>query len=176
MDKISNLTKQTFFRLLNGDMSISDFEQWIYTSGDLLEQELESEIYLELVSFNYKQKDSLQLLINKAKTLVNMDEFNIWRTSRLLTDIIENNLDLVLATRKLRQLYFETGKNIIPETLGIGFESELDDLPIPSEYNQWESSALQKTLEKADQYKDEIVRDAKLLLHTLNKSNKDNWA
>ena len=176
MDKISNSTKQTFFRMLNGDMSISDFEQWVYTSGDLLEKELESEIYLELVSFNFKQKDSLQLLINKAETLVNMDEFNIWRTKRLLTDIIENNLDLVLATRKLRQLYFETGKNIIPETLGIGFESELDDLPIPSEYNQWESSALQKTLEKVDQYRDEILRDAKLLLHTLNKSNKDNWA
>lgn len=66
MNKISNLTKQTFFRLLNGDISISDFEQWVYASGDMLEKELESEIYLELVSFNYNQKDNLQLLIDKV--------------------------------------------------------------------------------------------------------------
>jgi hypothetical protein len=169
MDKLTDITKQTFFRLLDGDLPIKDFEQWVYKSGDFLETELQQDIYLDLISFNYNQKDNLLLLSDKIKTLVDIDEFNIWRTKRLLKDIIENNIDLVLATRKLRQLYFDTGESFIPITLGIGYESVLDDVPTPAEYKQWESEALKQVLKKVDGYKTDIIQDAKLFLDTLNR-------
>ena len=134
MDKISEITKLNIFRLLDGDLPIKDFEQWVYKSNVKLETELPPDIYLDLISFNYTQKDNFKLLTDIINRIVDIDEFNLWRTKKLLNDIIENKIDLVVATRKLRKLYFATGESFIPITLGIGYESELDDVPIPSEY------------------------------------------
>ncbi len=169
MDKLTDTTKQTFFRLLNGDLAIKEFEQWVYNSSDNLEAELQPDFYLDLISFNYNQKDNFRQLGDKIGTQIDTNEFNIWRTRRLLRDIIENKIDLVLATRKLRELYFDTGENFIPITLGVGYESVLDDVPTPSEYKQWESGALKQVLKKVDGYRDDIIRDAKLFLDTLDR-------
>jgi hypothetical protein len=168
MDGLTYTTKQTFFRLLNGELPIKDFEQWVYNSSNNLETELQPDFYLDLISFNYNQKDNFQQLSDKIGTQIDTNEFNIWRIRKLLIDIIGNKIDLVLATRKLRELYFHTGENFIPITLGIGYQSLLDDVPIPSEYKQWESEALKQVLKKVEGYKDDIVRDAKLFLDTLD--------
>lgn len=168
MDKLTDTTKQTFFQLLNGDLPIKDFEQWVYKSSDNLEAELQRDFYLDLISFNYNQKDNFRQLGDKIEMQIDTNEFNIWRTKKLLTDIIENKIDIVLATRKLRELYFDTGENFIPITLGVGYESVLDDVPTPSEYKQWESEALKQVLKKVEAYKDDIIRDAKQFLGTLD--------
>lgn len=168
MDKLNDTTKYIFFRLLDGDLTVKDFEQWVYKSSDTLETELQSDFHLDLISFDYNQKDAFRQLQEKIKIHIDTNEFNIWRTKRLLTDIIENKIDLVLATRKLRDLYFETGETFIPTTLGIGYESVLDDVPIPAEYQLWESDALKLALQKVDAYKGDIIRDAKLFLGILD--------
>ncbi|MDH4472767.1 MAG: hypothetical protein QE487_09165 [Fluviicola sp.] len=169
MNKLTDTTKQTFYRFLNGDLPIKDFEQWVYTSSDNLEAELQPDFHLDLISFNYNQKDNFRQIGNKIKTHIDAKEFTIWRTKRLLNDIIENKIDLVLATRKLRELYLETGENFMPITLGVGYESVLDDVPTPAEYKQWESEALKHVLKKVDWYKDDIIRDTKQFLDTLNR-------
>jgi hypothetical protein len=161
------LTEQIFFRLLDRDCSVKEFEQWIYSHSDNLGKELSTHLHLDLISSDYNQKDSFSQLIEKIAPYINTDEFNIWRTKKLLTEIIEEKIDIVTATRKLRDLYFETGENFIPVTLGIGYESELDDVPTPSEYNQWDSNGLQEKLKKVEWYKDDIIRDAKKILATL---------
>jgi hypothetical protein len=170
MNKLTDTIKIMFFRLLDGDMLVKDFEQWIYESSDTLESELQTDFYLDLISFDYNQKDSFRQLQEKIKIHIDANEFNIWRTKRLLTDIIESKIDLVLATRKLRDLYFETGESFIPKTLAIGYESVLDDVPTPAEYQLWENETLKLALQKVDSYKGDIIRDAKLFLGTLDKA------
>lgn len=159
-----------FFKFLNDDIQIKDFEKWIYTSSDKLESELDSDFHLELISFDYNQKYNTEHLRDKLKKLINTDEYDLWRTKKLLFEIIENKIDLVLATRKLRTLFYDTGEKFIPITLGIGYESILDNLPIPSEYNLWESNALKEVLKKVDCYKENIIHDAQEFLDTLNRT------
>jgi hypothetical protein len=160
--------KQTFFKLLNKDLTIPDFEKWIYKSNPTLEAVLPAEFNLDLISFNFKQKDSFHNLVKLIMPQIDENEYNIWRTKKLLVEIINDNIDLVLATRELAMLYFETGENFIPVTLGIGYESELDDVPTPDEYKNWDKNVLLEKLEKVKDYRDEIKRDAKLFLDLLN--------
>ncbi|MEO8146985.1 MAG: hypothetical protein ABI723_05070 [Bacteroidia bacterium] len=166
---MSHITKQIFFQLLNLDLSVKDFEQWVYKYSDILETDLQAELHFDLISFDYNQRGSFSKIKEKIKPYIDNDEFNIWRAKKLLTDIIEQKIDLVEATRKLRELYFDTGESFIPVKLGIGYESELDDLPIPSEYHQWDSRMLKEKLKKVDLYKDKLIRDAKQFLATLDK-------
>ena len=64
---------------------------------------------------------------------------------------------MVLATPRLRQLYFETEENFIPITLGLVYESMLDDVPTPIQYKQWNSESLKEKLKKVDWYRDDII-------------------
>ena len=67
MDKLTDTTKQIFFRFLNGDLPIKDFEQWVYKSSDNLETELQPDFHFELISFNYNQNDNFRQLGDKIK-------------------------------------------------------------------------------------------------------------
>lgn len=169
MDTLTDSTKQIFFRLLDKDFSIKEFEQWIYKHSNNLEKELPTELHFDLISFGYNQKDSFFQIEDKITRYIDTNEFNIWRTKKLLTEIIEEKIDIITATRKLRDLYFETGEKFIPVPLGIGYASELDDVPSPSEYNQWDSDGLKEKLKKVEWYKDDMIQDAKEFLARLDK-------
>lgn len=165
---LSDVTKLLFFRFLDCELSIQDFEKWVYSSSDDLETELQPDFYFSLISFNYHQKSAVPLLTDLLKKHIIVDEFDIWRTKKLLTDIIEGKIDLVLATRKLRELYLETGENFIPTKLGVGYESVLDEVPVPSEYELWNDEALTQILKITDYYKIDLICDAKRFLDQLN--------
>jgi hypothetical protein len=167
MDKLSDQTKQKLFQALIGDISIADFEQWLYANDNKLETELNSHFYLDLISLSYNQKGSFSQLKDKIFQYIDINEFNIWRTKKLLNAIIENKIEFVTATRELRDLYFETDAKLIPATLGVYYESELDDVPIPSEYKLWNDQGLKEKLKKVDLYKDDFIKDAKDFLATL---------
>ena len=89
MDKLTDTTKQTFVRFLDGDLSIEHFEQWLYQHSDKLEKALHAELHLELISFVYSQKGAFTILKDTKLTFINSKEFNFWRTKTLLTDIVE---------------------------------------------------------------------------------------
>ena len=167
MNNLTDTTKQIFFQLLEGYLSIKDFGQWIYSNNEKLEIELHPDLYHDIISIDYNEEDSFIDVNNLLAPYIDINEVNIWRTKKLLTEIIEQKIDLVLATRKLRELYFATGENFIPITLGIGYESELDDLPIPNEYHQWDSKALEEKLKKIDMYKENLLCDVKKFIATL---------
>jgi len=157
--------KEVLFEFLNNEVTLADFEQWIYEDKEL--ETLLPTLYYDLIEFDFRDRDAKQGIKSKLRPYADENEFKIWRTMRLLSKIIDDKIDIVLATRKLRELYFDTGENFIPPTLGIGYESELDDLPIPDEYHMWSEKELKEKLKKADSYKEHIKRDAKVFLTTL---------
>jgi hypothetical protein len=128
----------------------------------------EPTLYQDLTLLDFTDKDAKQGIKDKLSPYLDTKEFNVWRTKRLLNKIIEEKIDIVLGTRKLRELYFDTGENFIPPTLGIGFDSELDDVPTPDEYHMWDDNALTERLKKADRYKDRIKLSAEAFLKILN--------
>jgi hypothetical protein len=168
MEELTDMTKYTFFKLFDGVLSVENFEQWIYKSDKDLERELEYDLYFSLISFNYSQKDALAKLKSCILPYVDISEFNIWQIKNILTDIIEERIDQVLATRILRKLYFDTGENFIPITLGVGYESVLDEVPIPSEYGKWSSNELKEKLKIVAHYRADLINDARSFLEQLN--------
>ena len=159
--------KLILYRLLDKDLSINDFEQFIYDNNQF-KNEIQADFYLDLISLDYNNKGIYWDLLSKVESYIDKNDFNLWRTKKLLADIIENKVDLVFATRKLRDLYFATGEKLIPIRLGVGYESELDELPIPDEYIQWNERELKEKLKKVDLYRDDIISDAKIFLDELN--------
>ena len=70
-----------------------------------------------------------------------------------------------MATRRLRKLYKEQEDTLecplLSVTLGIGFESALDDCPTENEYNHWNKIKLRKKLEKVKLYETDIIDRAR---------------
>lgn len=162
---MTNTTKEFLFEFLDNEVPTDCFEQWIYKDNEL--ETLHPTLYQDLILFDFKDKEAGQRIKNQLRPYIDHKEFNIWRTKQLLEKIIGDKIDLVLGTRKLRILYFETGENFIPTTLGIGYESELDDLPTPDEYHTWNKNELKEQLKKAENYRADIIRDAQAFLATL---------
>ena len=159
-------TKEFLFEFLDNEVTVDDFEQWINNDKEL--KTIQPTIYQDLIHFDFDDNDAKQGIKNKLIPYIDNKEFNIWRTKRLLGKIIEDKIDIILGTRKLRELYFEAGEDFIPRTLGIGFDSELDDLPIPDEYYMWNKDALKEKLKKADEYRNNIKKSAIEFLKTLS--------
>lgn len=158
-------TKEYLFEFLDNEVALADFEQWIYKDKDL--ETLQPTLYQDLIQFDFEDRDARHGIKNKLEPYIDRKEFNVWPTKRLLSKIIEDKIDLVLGTRKLRELYFNTGENFIPATLGIGYEGELDDLPTPDEYHMWSEKELKEKLKKVDDYSEHIKQHAKVFLTTL---------
>jgi hypothetical protein len=158
-------TKEFLFEFLNNEVALADFQQWIYRDKEL--EASQPTLHQDLLLLDFEEKHAKQGIKNKLRPYIDEKEFNVWRTKRLLDKIINDKIDLVLGTRKLRELYFDTGENFLPPRLGIGYENELDDLPTPDEYHMWNEGELKEKLKKADSYRENIKRDAEVFLTTL---------
>ena len=148
-----------FYEYVNRDISIEQFEDWVYNSTEL-EYFLPTDHYNDLISFNFKSHDTLPFIESLIKKLFDWEEYEKWRTIKLLKSIKNQEIELVLATRKMRQLYMEQIEEcqtpFISVGLAIGYESELDRCPIEAEYDQWNSEALKKQLEPVEWYRNDI--------------------
>ena len=155
-----NPNRIKFYEYLNGDIEVQELEDWVYENNQLTELFGEDH-YTDLISFNFKSHDSILYIKSFVKKFFDWDEYEKWRTIRLLQEIKNENIEIVLASRKMRQLYLEQEDEIqrplISIGLAIGYESELDRCPIESEYNQWNKEALKKQLEPVQWYKQDIL-------------------
>lgn len=159
-----------FYQFLNDDLSLESFETWIYENKEL-ENTIPEDHYNDLLAFNFKSREVKNYIKSVVKKHFDWSEFEKWRTVELLKKIKSGKVEIVLATRKLRQLYLEQELEIkrpfLSIGLAIGYGSELDNWPIESEYNQWNSDALKKQLEPVEWYRKQILEDVDSELNEL---------
>lgn len=162
--------KIRFFEFLNREISISDFEKWIYDNSDL-ESEIGNDFYTDLISFDFKSHDLIPFISGLVEKCFDWFEYEKWRTIRLLSMIKDGKIEIVLASRKLRQLYLDQedklGKSLVSIGLAIGYESELDRCPIESEYHLYNKLTLKSMLEPVDWYKSDFLKLAEQELEEL---------
>jgi len=162
--------KITFFRFLNKEISIPDFEKWTYDNPDL-ESEIGLDFYTDLISFDFKSHDLIPYISGLVEKCFDWIEYEKWRTIRLLSMINDGKIEIVLASRKLRQLYLEQedkiGKPLVSMGLAIGYESELDRCPIESEYHLYNKLTLKSMLEPVSWYKTDFLKLVKQELQEL---------
>jgi hypothetical protein len=151
-----NPNRIIFYKFLNEEISTELLENWIYENKELKEI-FQEDHYIDLLAFNYKSKETRNYIKSVVKKHFDWQEFEKWRTIELLEKIKTGKIELVLATRKLRQLYIEQEEEIIEPfisiELAIGYESVLDNCPIESEYHQWNSESLKRQLEPVELYR-----------------------
>ncbi len=94
--------KIEFYKFLKGETSVSAFEEFIYTQKTL-EQDLDKDLYLELLGFNFKNKNSrVQLEGLIFGRLITEAEFETWRLKKSLKEFIESEVDI---DKKLDNFY-----------------------------------------------------------------------
>jgi hypothetical protein len=85
--------KHIFFAVMQGKLSIADFEQWVYTNKEL-EQVLTEEQYLSLIAFNYKQPRNKYELFELLSQYVSLGEYEKVKLKALLYKAKQRNMEL----------------------------------------------------------------------------------
>ena len=151
-----------FYQFLIDDITKESFEMWIYEHKEL-ETIIQKDHYNDLLSFNFESREFKDYIKSMVKKHFDWKEFEKWRTIELLKKIKSGKVELVLASRKLRQLYLEQEEEIkrpfLSIRLAIGYESELHNCPIETEYDQLNSDTLKKQLEPVEWYRDKMLKD-----------------
>jgi hypothetical protein len=99
--------KIKIFEFLNDEISFENFEKWIYEDPEL-EKCLNKDIYLNLISLNFKNN---KFILHEIKTLFSklfdLEEFDYWQVQRVLKQLIDDKIDPIDASIKLHGLYCE---------------------------------------------------------------------
>ena len=166
-----------FYKFINDDINNESFEKWVYDNKEL-ESIFQKDHYFDIISYNYKSEHSKYFIKSVVKKQFDLNEFEKWRTIELLEKILSNEIEFVLSTRKLRQLYKEQEDEIkepyISLELGIGYESCLDECPIETEYHLWNSEALKKQLDIVNSYRVDFMNLVQIELNNIKNINKKN--
>jgi hypothetical protein len=74
-----------FYKTIRGDISIDDFEQWLYMDEDL-EKLLRPDDYLDLISLNFKKSGAKYELWDLLKKHIDLKEFEKYKMLELLRE------------------------------------------------------------------------------------------
>lgn len=97
--------KDLFFKTLSGDISIEDFEQWLYQSKEL-EQLLIADDHFELISYNFKQAGAKYGLASLLKKHIDIGAYEKWKLKKLLDKVEQKQGDYPRAITEFYDLYF----------------------------------------------------------------------
>jgi hypothetical protein len=135
-------------RFLHGDLSVADFEGWLYLHPETVETAVGPEIGLALLSIDYRGAHPVheaKKLIERAYELHRTGEVSRDYARRVATEFLEGDRDLWSATRVLSTLRFEGPEGWIPDEF-VYIDSELDDIPAPGERFRWDQTAWKRLM------------------------------
>lgn len=84
--------KENVFKVLEDQMSLADFERWLYDSEDL-QNLMNEDVVLEAYTFNYRQRDAKYQFKKAIFKYFDEEEFLLWKVKANLTDLIANRND-----------------------------------------------------------------------------------
>ena len=126
--------KTYFFKTMKGDISIEDFEKWIYTNKEA-ESILNADEYLEFISLNYKKSGAKYELYNLLKKQVDIGEFETFKMLGLLEETKKKDEKLPYYLMEFYDLYCRGYSFLRDIGLGYGLSVEV---PIGKfEANTW---------------------------------------
>lgn len=77
--------KEVFYKALTGEISIADFEQWVYDKREL-EKVLNLNDYLDLISLDYRHQHAQYKLNTLLERIIDISEFETYRILELLKE------------------------------------------------------------------------------------------
>jgi hypothetical protein len=123
-----------FFKMLNNETVVVNFEQWVYQNKQL-EICFEADDYLALISLNYKDshfKHEMKKIVDKY---LDYGEFEKRKLKKILNDIISKNADFTKSLIATYDLYCH-GYYFL-DNIGLGYGLTFSDDFY--EFKDWES-------------------------------------
>lgn len=117
MTKLPQDIKERFFKTIKGDISLDDFEQWLYADKEL-EKYLNSDDYFDLISLSFKLSGAKYELWNLLKKHIDLGEFETYKILELLNEAKQKDERLPYVLMEFYHLYCK-GYNFFQD-LGIG--------------------------------------------------------
>lgn len=108
MRYISEETYNKIYEIFDGQMLSEDIEKWI-NSYPLLEKEMGSRSYLDLIMLDYRRTGVLQNVRNILQEYVEPSAFLEWKVRRLLCSIIDGKIEVYTGLVQLAKLYYDNG-------------------------------------------------------------------
>lgn len=109
--------KDRFYKTIKGDISLDDFEQWLYADKEL-EKHLKSDDYLDLISLSFKKSGAKYGLWNLLKKQIDLGEFETYKMLERLYEAQKKTERLPYILMEFYDLYCK-GYNFLQD-LGIG--------------------------------------------------------
>jgi hypothetical protein len=124
MTTIPQDIKERFYKTIKGDISLDNFEQWLYADKEL-EKYLNSTDYLDLISLSFQQSGAKYELWNLLKKHIDLGEFETYKMLELLNEAKQKTERLPHILMKFYDLYCK-GYNFFQDLgLGIGLAIEV---------------------------------------------------
>ena len=76
------------YYFLNSEITVVDFEQWVYTNVDTIENELDETTFFELISFSYQLPAAKNDLAKLIRPLIDEADYEKYRVLKLLNDTL----------------------------------------------------------------------------------------
>lgn len=116
--------KERFYKTIKGEISLGDFEQWLYADKEL-EKYLKSNDYLDLISLSFKKSGAKYELWNLLKKHIDLGEFETYKMLGLLNEAKQKTERLPYILMEFYDLYCK-GYNFFQDLgLGIGLAVEV---------------------------------------------------
>lgn len=123
MSELSKNIIDKFYLFLIGEMTILEFEKWVYDSKDL-ENELDEITYYDFISFGFKKSGAIYELEHLIRKHINISEYETWKLKKILLNVFERKNNYYDSILQFYDLYCK-GYNFL-DNLGIGFGLTLD--------------------------------------------------
>ncbi len=92
MQDLPFFVKHKFFKFLNNEESIDDFEKWSYETK-ILEEILGKEDYLDLISLDFLRSGAKYEIVKIIEKHIDTSEYELWKLKNMLTDFINREKD-----------------------------------------------------------------------------------
>lgn len=127
MERLPEHLKQRFYRTITGEISIEEFEHWLYADKEL-ENYMNFDDHLDLISLNFRKSGAKYELWNLLKKHIDLGEFETHKILRLLYEAKEKGEELPLILMEFYDLYYKGYSFLKDLGLGIGLAIECPPL------------------------------------------------
>ena len=176
MTRLSDENKKEFYKFLNGETTVSELENFIYKHSDL-EQELDRDTYLELISLDFNDKYVIARLTDFIKRkIIEEGHFETWRLRNILNAFLTDANNIQIHLDKLYHLYcgvyLDTGERRYEfkflSNLGLNYLYWVDEGYMKANYgNNWKQE-YERTFNNFEFYHEQLKPFAKEILLALN--------
>lgn len=164
MNKLPLDIQIQFFKVYNDEISIADFENWLYSKKDLEKLFLNNDTYIDLISLNFNDRHVKHEMGKIIDSFLDFGKFEERKLRKILTDLINRTDDFAKSLIDTYDFYC-SGYNFF-DNLGLGygltFSEDFWD------YSDWENLTSEQKKNRIDRIYLGVKSEAELVLKWLD--------